>query len=356
MIEEKMQEALALLVQKLPEWYMEHRRSLPWRDTGNPYDVWLSEIMLQQTRVEAVKAYFLRFKEALPEIGQLAVCPDDRLMKLWEGLGYYSRVRNLKKAAQQVMELHGGRLPADEKALLKLPGIGSYTAGAIASIAYGLPVPAVDGNVLRVCMRVAGDNSDIALPETKKQLEQAVRSVLSQVNPTIFNQALMELGAIVCVPNGQPHCEICPVREGCRALLEDRRDVLPVKSAKKPRRVEDRTILLLQNGDRFMIKKRADKGLLAGLWELPSLDGAKGEDEVLAAVRRMGFEPLYIQPLPSAKHIFTHIEWHMQGWLIRIPGDTESQEVFANAGELREVYALPSAFQPYLEGITSAKP
>lgn len=345
-------EALSALAKVLPDWYLKNCRSLPWRGTGNPYDVWLSEIMLQQTRVEAVKAYFVRFKAELPTIGALAACPEERLLKLWEGLGYYSRVRNLQKAARILTEQYGGVLPREKAALLKLPGIGSYTAGAIASIAYGMPEPAVDGNVLRVCARAAGNEQDIALPETKAALEAAIQTILIQnrefLDPAVFNQALMELGAIVCLPNGQPNCLLCPVRAHCAAYQQGRIEMLPVKQPKKARRIEQRTVFLIQNGENFLIQKRPARGLLAGLWELPNLGGALTEKEALKAVREMGLSPLRIEPLPAAKHIFTHVEWHMTGYRFRLPADTKSNAVFADEDELRGTYALPSAFEAYL--------
>lgn len=361
------EEALSALPGCLCPWFEANKRQLPWRDTGDPYDVWISEIMLQQTRVEAVKGYFLRFREALPDIAALAACPEDRLLKLWEGLGYYSRARNLKKCAGILMEEYGGRLPADHQALLKLPGIGPYTAGAIASIAFGLPVPAVDGNVLRVRARIAGDGGDIALPETKKQAEADLKEVLQAYekeggNAGTFNQALMELGAIVCVPNGPPLCERCPAAGLCAARREGTIGQLPVKSGKKPRRIEEKTVVILQDGDRFLIQKRPAKGLLAGLYEFPSLPGFLSAEEVLAKVEGLGLEPVRITALPSAKHIFTHVEWRMQGYLIKLAAESRVEETllsqkerdswikphrFATREETESAYALPSAFAAY---------
>ena len=381
---EQIQEKLRLLTRLLPSWFMEHRRELPWRFTGDPYDVWLSEIMLQQTRVEAVRGYFLRFREALPDIKSLAACPDETLLKLWEGLGYYSRVRNLKKCAVCLVQEYGGKLPADHGVLLKLPGIGPYTAGAIASIAFSLPVPAVDGNVLRVYARITGDASDIALPETKKSVEKAFGKVIAEAadaaagfDAGIFNQALMELGAIVCVPNGTPLCGECPARECCSARCEGRIGELPVKSGKKARRTEERTIVILQDGDRFLIQKRPDKGLLAGMYEFPALAGFCSEAEVLEAVKRAGFEAMHIRRLPDAKHIFTHVEWHMQAYLVRIAAESRGWQEsgwpsvdnsmekespseikswigphqFVTKEETEERYALPSAFSVYAKAL-----
>jgi A/G-specific adenine glycosylase len=373
------QEALRKALMRLPEWFRENKRELPWRGSGNPYDVWISEIMLQQTRVAAAKEYFLRFRAELPGVKELAAVPEERLLKLWQGLGYYSRSRNLKRAAQIILRDFGGRIPSDPDLLRKLPGIGSYTAGAIASIAYGVPEPAVDGNVLRVCSRISGNSDDIALPATKRSLENALRNLMQEVctspsgdeeskldppspNPGDFNQAIMELGALICVPNGEPLCGKCPVRELCYAKSEGCIGRLPVKSGKKQRRLENRTVLLIQNGDRYLIRKRPDKGLLARLWEFPAADGFLASDE---AVRAAGSilgreaEPLYIERLPDSRHIFSHVEWRMHAYRIRIadPKD-EVQTVFdretlrfALPGEMKERYPLPSAFAAYRDPI-----
>ena len=205
------------IVEPLLAWYEKNRRKLPWRENVSAYRVWVSEIMLQQTRVEAVKPYFARFIDALPDVSDLADCEEEKLLKLWEGLGYYNRVRNMQKAAKTVMEEYGGQLPDDYEKLLSLKGIGSYTAGAIASIAYGIPVPAVDGNVLRIITRLTQDESDIMKQSVKKRVEQALLEVMPQKRAGVFNQALMELGATVCVPNGAPLCEACPWKEFCLA-------------------------------------------------------------------------------------------------------------------------------------------
>lgn len=332
----------------LLNWYRRSKRTLPWRDTGNPEDVWISEIMLQQTRVEAVKNYFLRFRTALPNVAAIAACPDDALMKLWEGLGYYSRARNLKKCAATLVRDYDGRLPADYRALLSLPGIGAYTAGAIASIAYGIPVPAVDGNVLRVWARLTGCSDDIASPDTKKCFTDEIQSLILQcvremapeprhtenqvtIVPTRpaasapnegtfsvsdFNQALMELGAVVCVPNGAPLCDQCPLRAICTACSTDTTDSLPFRSPKRPRKIEKRTLLIIRDGERFLLRKRPATGLLAGLYEFPGVSGHLNEAEALAAAAKLGFSPLRIRPLPEGKHIFTHIEWQMHAWEI----------------------------------------
>ena len=348
------------LVLPLQEWFGKNARDLPWRREPTPYHVWISEIMLQQTRVEAVKPYYARFLETLPDLQALAECPEDVYLKLWEGLGYYSRVRNLHAAALQVMQEYGGALPEAYEELLKLKGIGHYTAGAISSIAYGRRVPAVDGNVLRVLCRVTGDDTDIMKQSFRNQTESILRDLMQEkeVEPRIFNQALMELGAIVCLPNGEPHCGDCPWQKVCRARAEDRIHELPVKKKAKERRIEERTILILRDGERVAIRKRPAKGLLAGLYELPGHEGHLTEQETLAFVKQMGFSPLRITALPAAKHVFSHVEWHMIGYQLRIEESafaTEEQKarakaeglIFVEAEEARQRYAIPSAFAAY---------
>ena len=229
----------------LLRWYQENARTLPWRGDPTPYHVWVSEIMLQQTRVAAVLEYYRRFMEALPTVAHLAAVEEDRLMKLWQGLGYYNRARNLQRAARQVVEDFGGAFPDTYEGLLGLAGVGEYTAGAIASIAFGVPVPAVDGNVLRVVSRLTGDGSDITKPDTKRRMWAALKAVLPVRAPGDFNQAMMDLGATVCLPNGAPLCEKCPAAEFCRARREGRTGELPYKPPKKARRVEERVVFLL---------------------------------------------------------------------------------------------------------------
>ena len=340
-------------VKALLLWYQQNKRDLPWRHTSDPYRIWLSEIMLQQTRVEAVKPYYARFLETCPNIRALAELPEEKLMKLWEGLGYYSRARNLQKAARVVVERHDGVMPATYEELLKLPGIGEYTAGAIASIAYGVRVPAIDGNVLRVLSRVSGTEADITLPQTKKEFrEQLFRVVPAEAGD--FTQSLIELGATVCAPNREPMCGVCPLRDSCVAYREGRTNEIPVRSPKKPRRVEERTVFLIRDGDRTALSKRPQKGLLSGLYELPNIEGHLNEEEVLAHLRSLGFEPLRIQKLEDAKHIFTHIEWHMIAYDVRITPEFDglhgrSGMLLVPNDELHQNYAIPSAFGAYVK-------
>lgn len=348
---------IEILIRPLLEWYRKNARVLPWREVSTPYRVWVSEIMLQQTRVEAVKPFFERFTTRLPDVQALAECPEDELLKLWEGLGYYNRVRNMQKAAIQVMEEYGGVLPADYDALLGLKGIGSYTAGAIASIAYQIPVPAVDGNVLRVLTRVTLDDTDIMKQSFRTLMEQRLRkmmedeAVFDRADSGIFNQALMELGATVCVPNGEPHCMKCPWQQLCLAKKEGKTSEIPVKSKAKERRIENRTVLVVRDGDRVVIRKRPKTGLLAGLYELPNVEGHFSQDEVLTLVKEMGFSPIRIQKLEEAKHIFSHVEWRMEGYAILVEEPEQTNDkpefLFVEAWDSEQKYAIPAAFAAY---------
>ncbi|MCD8348442.1 MAG: A/G-specific adenine glycosylase [Lachnospiraceae bacterium] len=365
-------------------WFCENARVLPWREHPFPvlghtavtepsecaltpakpdraYAVWVSEIMLQQTRVEAVKPYYRRFMDTLPDINALAGCSEDVLLKLWEGLGYYSRVRNMQKAAIVVMDKYDGRLPAQYEELLTLPGIGSYTAGAIASIAYGQAVPAVDGNVLRVLGRITENAEDISKQSVKKSVEDVLRTVMPQACPGTFNQALMELGALICVPNGAPLCETCPVRHLCRANLDGCQTDYPVKAAKKARRIEERTVLVIRDSTHAAIGRRPAHGLLAGLYELPNYLGHLTQEEVAERVAGNGFSSLQIRPLPEAKHIFSHVEWHMCGYFVLVEDTEKSLDkqgedhlIFVEPEIIREDYSIPSAFAAYQKYFSDA--
>lgn len=339
------------MVPPLLDWYGRNARSLPWRDRPEPYRVWVSEIMLQQTRVEAVKPYFARFMEELPGVASLAAAPEQQLMKLWEGLGYYSRARNLQKAAQVLVEQYGGELPADYEELLRLPGIGPYTAGAVASIAFQIPAPAVDGNVLRVVMRLTASRDNISEPAVKRAVEEQVREVIPRDRPGDFNQAMMELGATVCGPGGEPRCLVCPLAALCEGNRLGIARELPVKAKKKARRIEEKTVFLLVHNGELAIRRREDSGLLAGLWELPSAEGRLSPEGAGEVLQDWGIRPLALKPLPAAKHIFTHVEWHMTGYWVKLE---EKPDGFTWAGrnELLEVYALPSAFRAYLDAFT----
>jgi len=330
-------------------WYQGAARDLPWRRDPTPYHVWISEIMLQQTRVEAVRGYYARFLEAFPTVETLAAADDDALNKVWQGLGYYSRARNLKKAAIALVENYNGCLPADHKALLSLPGIGAYTAGAIASIAFGLPTPAVDGNVLRVVTRLCADDSDIMKQTTKDDVTAALAEVYPQTpeEAAMMTQALMELGATVCVPNGVPHCAECPLASVCMAHRANEELRYPNKPPKKGRTIVDKTVFLLRCGDRYAIRRRPPTGLLSGLWEFPSVDAVLEESEAAAYLREQGFVPETLARTPDAKHIFTHIEWHMRGYAVCVKEELPPF-VWADVSEIRDIYSIPSAFKAFL--------
>ena len=283
----------------------------------------------------AVKGYYDRFLKALPTVKDLAEAEEDKLLKLWEGLGYYNRVRNMQKAAQQIMVDHEGIFPDTYEEILQLKGIGNYTAGAISAFAYGIPKPAVDGNVLRVISRITGSYEDIMKQSVRKKIENTLEQVIPSDAASDFNQGLIELGAIVCVPNGEPKCEECPVASLCQA---------------KARKIEERTILIFKDGKRIAIRKRPAKGLLAGLYEFPNVEGKLSMDEVTEYSKTIGLMPVRVQELPEAKHIFSHIEWHMTGYEVIVDELEKTNEkgfLFIHPEEIRKEYSIPSAFEKY---------
>ena len=348
-------DSLDRIAEPLLAWYDRGRRILPWREEPTPYHVWLSEIMLQQTRVEAVKPYYERFLKELPDIESLAGVEEEKLLKLWEGLGYYNRARNLKKAAMQIVIDYDGVMPGTYEELVKLPGIGSYTAGAVSSIAFGNPVPAVDGNVLRILARLRMDDRDILDAKVKKAVEEELAVVMPTDRPGDFNQALMELGAMVCIPNGMAKCEECPWKELCQARKEDRVLEFPKKAPKKPRSVEEKTILVLQDAEKVALHKRPAKGLLAGMYEFPWLEGHRSEKQVLEYLEELGMKAIRIRKLEPAKHIFSHKEWHMTGYAVRVDElaglgmDKKEPFLFIDPAETKDKYPIPSAFAAYAD-------
>ena len=341
------------IYEKLPDallhWSDENKRELPWRQDQEPYHIWLSEIMLQQTRVEAVRGYYARFLQALPTVADLANCQDDKLHKLWEGLGYYSRVRNLKKAARVIMEQHGGIFPGEYEKILALPGIGEYTAGAVCSIAFNCKKAAVDGNVLRVVSRLTNDPTPIDLPAYKKQVQKSLEEIYPY-RAGDFTQALMELGATVCGPNRKPACDLCPCKAFCLALENGTQEQLPVKLPKKGRRREEMTVFILHCDGKYALRKRDNKGLLADLWEFPHVDGRLDAQAALAKVEEMGIKPADIKRQVEKKHIFTHIEWDMCGIYIDVKNYGGELSWFT-AEEIRANAALPTAFRQFWEEI-----
>ncbi len=338
---------LSDMIAPLGAWFAEHRKALPWRETDDPYAVWISEIMLQQTRIEAVIPYYHRFMNTLPDVHALANCPDDLLMKLWEGPGYYSRARNLKRAAIMIEEQFGGNLPQTFAELRQLPGIGDYTAGAIASIAFGKPEPAVDGNVLRVMSRLCGYDDDIMQLSTKRRVADALRKIYPTGNgATVLTESLMELGETLCIPNGRPKCEDCPLCSRCVAHQTNRTDELPKKSAKKARKDLAYTVFLLVCDSKIALRRRPSDGLLADMWEFPNAQGHLSTDAAINACHAWQTEPLDCIPVGESTHVFTHLNWNMIGY--RVPCAYPSEAfVWVSPEELTHTYALPTAFRYY---------
>ena len=336
---------------KLPDlllpWYRENRRELPWRKDREPYHVWLSEIMLQQTRVEAVKGYYARFLDALPTIEALANCDDDLLHKLWEGLGYYSRVRNLKKAANVIMAHHGGRFPQRYGDIRALPGIGDYTAGAICSICFDMPTPAVDGNVLRVIARLTENADPIDLPARKKAVQEEL-AVVYPKEAGEFTQALMELGATLCGPNWKPRCEECPCRDICLGAIHGTAEQFPVKLPKKGKKNEDRTVFVLSCDGKIALEKRPESGLLAGLWQFPNVSGKLESAEAIGQAEAWGLKGRNIRKMIERKHIFTHIRWEMRGVYLEV-AEPVGDFAWLTAEQIRTEAALPTAFRQFWE-------
>ena len=333
------------VAEKLLPWYDENARDLPWRQDVTPYRVWVSEIMLQQTRIEAARGYFARFMATLPDVSALAAADIETVLKLWEGLGYYSRARNLHKAAGVVAAEYGGELPGDYAALRALPGIGDYTAGAIASIAFGRPEPAVDGNVLRICARLTRCPDSVGDEKVKRAFREELRARYPAGRCGDFTSALMELGETVCTP-GTPDCARCPLAELCAARSAGDPADFPVLPAKRPRRVQPKTVFLLEHDGRIALRKRPDRGLLAGLWEFPNADGTLTPEEALEKAAAWGCRPESAVPCGEAIHIFSHIEWHMTGYRVSCAAAPDRFS-WTDADDRRDAYAVPSAFRAY---------
>ena len=336
-----------LPIEQLPilllEWYRDNARTLPWREDPTPYHVWVSEIMLQQTRVAAVLDYYARFMEELPDVAALAQVPEGRLMKLWQGLGYYSRARNLQTAARQIMEEYGGVFPSQYEQVRALKGVGDYTAGAICSIAFKQPVPAVDGNVLRVVTRINGDERDITAQATKRAIAAQLGPIIPLHAPDKFTQAMMELGATVCLPNGAPQCQRCPARDFCVAYAQDSWSRIPVKAPKRPRRIEARTVWLLIHENRVALRQRPPKGLLAGLWEFPNELEGQLPLEWTGDMPQGRFGGV-------ARHIFSHVEWHLTAQVVHLEEDQLPPGwVWCTWQELADIYAVPNAFSGVMD-------
>lgn len=327
------------------EWYQENKRELPWRKEKNPYHIWISEIMLQQTRIEAVKQYYERFLKQIPTIQVLAEIEEEKLLKLWEGLGYYNRARNLKKAAQVMQEEYEGKMPKHYKELIKLPGIGEYTAGAISSIAYDEKVPAVDGNVLRVVSRVVGSKKDVLENKTKKEFTEKLQEIMPK-QAGDFNEGLMELGELICIPNGEPLCEKCPLQKMCIAKNKDLTSLIPVRNQKMKRRKEDITVFLLEYEGKVAIRKREEKGLLANMYEFPNITKKMTKKEIPKVLQVWKLESKQIEKIGAHHHVFSHIEWDMVGYKIQLSSMNKEFE-WIEKEEILEKYPIPGAFIPF---------
>ena len=337
-------------------WYDQHARTLPWRGIHDPYRTWVSETMLQQTRVETVMGYYARFLERFPTVADLAAAPEDDVLKMWEGLGYYSRARNLHKGAKQVMAEFGGKIPADVEQLRKISGIGPYTAGAIASIAFDQPVPAVDGNVIRVVSRLRGIRENVGIPSVRRALEGEAASLVPQLRPGDFNQALMDLGSAICTP-GTPSCEKCPLRDECDAYAAGDAEDLPVLPRKNPPKVIDYAVCLIFSGDRVLMRQRTE-AMLKGLWVFPMAEGKLTLRQVPAAVKKLTkLAAKDVQSAGEAKHVFTHQIWQMQLYTMTVPEDAQAPNgyQFIPVGEMHTL-AIPTAVKAAVKAVRDHHP
>jgi A/G-specific adenine glycosylase len=337
---------MALWVEILLGWYEKEKRDLPWRGSGDPYAIWISEIMLQQTRVETVRDYYHRWMVRFPDIKSLAKADLDTVLKLWEGLGYYSRARNLHKAARLIADEMGGIFPSTYKQILALPGIGPYTAGAIASIAFGQPMPAVDGNVLRVMSRI------FALPEIDQtSVQSAIKQQVADHFPSgregDYTQALMELGALVCVPH-RPLCNCCPLIGQCQAYEQNNQRLWPIIREKKPGKEIKRLVAVIKRGGEFLMHQRPATGLLAGLWEFPGVEGSLKKELAPKFADEYGLQLKVGKHLLDANHVFTHLEWEMKVYEATLVNDDDlggrPDFRWVRTNELEQL-AIPTAFQ-----------
>lgn len=348
---------------ELLRWYEKERRDLPWRRTRDPYHIWVSEIMLQQTRVDTVIPYFNRFVDRFPSVRQLAEAPEEEVLKHWEGLGYYSRARNLQSAVREVVDRYGGQVPRQKEEVSGLKGVGPYTAGAILSIAYNQPEPAVDGNVMRVLSRYFCLEDDIARPATRIRIEALAKELIPQGRAADFNQALMELGAMICTPKS-PACPSCPVREMCSARLEGRQHELPVKSKAKPPKAVLRLAALVEGAGirsgKVLVRQRPETGLLARMWELPHLEAPSqsvwdsletGSTWLEQALAQEDVNIRVLDHLGDAQHTFTHLHWNIRV----MSGTLQAEEIETLPAHYRwvgpddfENYVWPNVFRKVL--------
>lgn len=349
---------MSKLSNELLAWYDIHRRDLPWRGSKDPYKIWVSEIMLQQTQVNTVKPYYYRFIEALPNVYALSQASEEELHKLWEGLGYYNRVKNMKKAAMDLVENYNGKLPKSKKELMKLSGIGPYTAGAIASIAFNEVVSAIDGNVFRIYTRLYEIDTPIEQVKTKRLIDRKVMDTIDKKQPGEFNQALMDLGNDICTTT-KPNCTECPLNNYCLAYSHSTMEEYPVRKAKKKKRVEKRTVLILIHNDKLLVSKRPEGGLLSGLWEFPNYLGHFSKEDVEKLLLEQGYIVNNIESLPKSKHLFSHVEWQMIAYQINLKSQQIMEPItpygevlkWISQEEVENDYALPTAFRNYLKEV-----
>lgn len=331
----------------LLNWYTQNARSLPWRFNKDPYRILVSELMLQQTRVDTVIPYYERFMKEVPTIFALAQISDEKLLKLWQGLGYYSRAKNLKRAAIEVVERFDGKIPQNYKEVLALPGIGTYTAGAVLSIAFDKKITAVDGNVIRVISRIAENDGDVKDPNMKKKTVAVVEALLPDTRVGDFNQALMELGATICFPRAKAQCAKCPVQQFCKAYEKGRVHEIPQSKSMK-RRIENKTLFFIHFQQKIAMRQRSQQGLLAGMWEFPHAEGELTVEESKAVLSKWHIIPKKMIELKRAKHIFTHVEWHMKAYTVFVDSILDDDLFsFKTKTEIQEKVAVPSVFKGY---------
>lgn len=338
------------IVKPLIKWFQKEKRDLPWRKTNDSYQIWISEIMLQQTRVEAVKEYYKQFLKVVPTLQDLAAIEEDQLLKLWEGLGYYSRARNLQKCAKYLFLQGKKELPRDYEELKKLPGIGPYAAASIGSIAYQLKTPAIDGNVLRVMTRIYEDDRDIMNKKVRDDYFFKLSKIMPE-NTRDFTEGLMELGALICLPNGNPLCDSCPLSFLCKSFKNKTMLNYPVKKKLEKRKIEEKTILILEYHDKIAIQKRPNKGLLASLYEFYSLEEKYSINQLKKYLKQIKIDYVNIELLKETKHIFSHLEWHMVGYYIHCASVPENSFIWVTKEELETKYSLPTAISIYANNI-----
>lgn len=336
-------------IDSLLEWYSKNKRDLPWRHTSDSYKIWISEVMLQQTRVEAVKEYYERFLSYLPTIRALANVSEDELLKLWEGLGYYSRARNLKKCAEKVVSLGYTSLPSDESLIKSLPGIGPYTASAILSIAYKQCTPAIDGNVLRILSRIYEDDRDMLKKSVQEEYRRLLASFMKEEYARDFTEGFIELGALVCIPHGMPKCLECPFSKICSSYQHDTMLQFPVKQNKKERKIEEKTVFVFQYQNRYLIQKRSNTGLLASLYEFPNVESKFTLEEVFSYLQEQKYSFLDVVSIGEFRHIFSHVEWHMRAYVVGLKKKIKG--TFVSKEDIEMIYSLPTAFYKIFQKI-----